>query len=149
MTGSGLNQLDTRPPSAPREAPTPSGELVASFARPGYGGKPAGEVRVTLDEYQGHRYLGLRLWEAGQGGAWFPTRKGLSVRLSEAEDMAGALLRGLEMAGGPGSPRGGRQLREERFSLRAPAGPRRSVTPAMAAPPPSPDFDEFAGGMGA
>jgi len=58
------------------------------------------ELRVTLDEYEGHPYVQLRAWERGAGG-WFPTRKGVTVRLRELEAVAEALREALEVAGVP------------------------------------------------
>ena len=145
---------------APRPAPEPKGELIASFDPPGYRGGPAGEVRVTLDEFNGHSFLSLRLWELGSDGAGWPTKKGLSVRISEAESVAVALMRGLELAGGPRDRRAVGQARHEPYRLedrekvthghhsQAQARP---APPQWPLPAPAPadtvystDFDEFA-----
>ncbi len=80
---------------AKAEAPEPSGELLASFPRKGPDGVRQ-ELRVILDEYQGHAYIAVRLWQAGQDGAFWPLKgRGISVRLSEAEAVAAALVKAL------------------------------------------------------
>src|SRR4051812_25241816 len=74
-------------------APEPSGELLASFPRRGRDGLEQ-ELRVVLDEYHGHRYIAVRVWQRDRRGAWWPCRgRGVSVRLSEAEGVATALER--------------------------------------------------------
>jgi hypothetical protein len=55
------------------------------------------ELRVTLDEFNGHPYLAVRVWQRDQGGSWWPTRKGVSVRLSEARDVADALSEAVDL----------------------------------------------------
>ena len=153
-------QRDHRPGPAPRPAPEPSGELVAAFARPGFRGGPDGELRVSVDEYQGHSFISLRLWERGTDGEWWPTKKGISVRLGEAEGVADALMRGLELAGGVRDRRVVGQARREPYRLenrekvthghhsQAQARPA-PLQRALPAPAPadtvwSDDFDEFA-----
>jgi hypothetical protein len=83
-----------QPPGASTaEAPRPSGELLTTFPRRGPNGAPQ-ELRVALDEYQGHPYISVRLWERDR-----PTRKGISVRISEAQGVADALVRALDLTG--------------------------------------------------
>ena len=47
------------------------------------------ELRVTLTEWEGQRYVSVRVWRQGRG-KWFPTR-GLSVRVSELHEAARVL----------------------------------------------------------
>lgn len=80
---------------ATAEAPQPSGETLATLPRKGPDGARQ-ELRVVLDEYQGHRYISVRLWQAGQDGAFWPLKgKGVSIRLGEAEGVAAALQQAL------------------------------------------------------
>jgi hypothetical protein len=80
-------------PRTPAAAPEPDGEILARFPRKNIGG-PAQELRVVLDHYEGHAYLAVRVWQEGDGGVWWPVKgKGVSIRLSECEGMAEALLR--------------------------------------------------------
>ena len=75
------------PAPAPPAPPQEQGERLATFPR-----GDGVELRVTLSEYQGRPYIGLRVWERGQDGAWWPVRgKGCSVRLTEAAELAEAL----------------------------------------------------------
>ncbi len=83
--------------AAPTGPPQPSGELIASFPRPSREGQDA-ELRLVLDSYEGHPYLSLRVWQRGGDGAFWPTRKGVSIRLSEAEGVAAALRKALGQA---------------------------------------------------
>ena len=78
--------------------PEPSGRLLLAIERPARGKDPAGEVRVSLDSWQGHDYLSIRLWTRGNDGFWPSKTKGITVRLSECEDMAAALLEGLRLS---------------------------------------------------
>jgi len=78
-------------------APEPSGEVLATFPRKGPGGRDQ-ELRVVLDEYQGHRYIAIRLWQRDGRGGWWPVKgKGVSIRLREAEGVAVALDRALAL----------------------------------------------------
>ena len=71
--------------------PVPTGKLLARFPRHGTGG--LAELRVVLDSFEGHEFIGLRVWQRDNDGSWWPMRgKGVSVRLSEAEGVAEALL---------------------------------------------------------
>src|SRR3982750_2266133 len=89
-----------RPGAEPLAPPEPTGRLLAAFPRRGEAGVEQ-ELRVVLDEYQGHRYLAIRLWQKDvRTGGWWPLRgKGVSIRLSEAQGVAEAMLEALEIAG--------------------------------------------------
>jgi hypothetical protein len=137
-----------------RAAPEPSGEIVTSLLREGYRDRPDVELRVTVDEFQGHRFLGLRLWEMGQGDAWYPTRKGLSIRLNEAATVAAAILEALDRAGGPPDASAGRTTATPRPRPSTPPArrqlashPDRDRAPweetAAALEPATPGFSEF------
>lgn len=88
---------------APTGPPPPTGTLIASFPRPSREGQDC-ELRLVLDEYQGHPYLSLRVWQRDHAGAFWPTRKGVSVRLSEAEGVAAALVQALGRVERRGTP---------------------------------------------
>ena len=80
--------------AAPTGPPAPTGTLLATFPRPSREGQDC-ELRLVLDEYQGHPYLSLRVWQKDQAGAFWPTRRGVSVRMGEAEGVAEALVQAL------------------------------------------------------
>jgi hypothetical protein len=107
------------PPTGP---PTPTGTPLASFPRKGPDGVEQ-ELRVVLDEFEGHPYLALRVWQRDAAGAWWPTKKGVSVRLTEAAGVAGALQRALDLAGKQAAP----DQRTERPTRETP--PRRHPRP--------------------
>ena len=48
--------------------------VVSSFKR-----NPTEEVRATLKEFRGRRYLDLRIYYQDDAGEWKPTRKGVSL----------------------------------------------------------------------
>jgi hypothetical protein len=78
-------------------APEPSGKLLAAFPRRGLDGEQ--ELRVVLDEYQQRPYVAIRLWtKDSRTGSWWPTKKGVSVRIAELEGVAEALVAALELA---------------------------------------------------
>jgi hypothetical protein len=88
-----------RSEAAPAPPPEPSGELIACFARKGVRGGPDQELRLVLDEFNGHACISVRLWEKNRAGDWWPVKgKGVSVRLSEAEGVSEALRAALDLA---------------------------------------------------
>jgi hypothetical protein len=74
------------------------------------------ELRVGLKEYQGNRYVSLRVWGLDPGSdSWFPVRgKGCSVRLGEAEAVAEALRKAITTAAELRAQDGGRPVGEPR-----------------------------------
>jgi hypothetical protein len=94
----------------PREAPRETGTRLATLSRPGRRGRPAEELRVTHDSYEGHDYLGARIWTQGSDGFWYPTQRGITVRRGEILDfikgmVAGARAMGVDLH--PAKPNGG------------------------------------------
>jgi hypothetical protein len=79
------------PPRQPTQPPE-TGSRLATLPR----GNGRAELRVNLVEFQGRPYLAVRLWRRDQSGAWWPARKGVSIRLSEARDVADALAKALD-----------------------------------------------------
>lgn len=139
----GASQTEAPRPSAPAE----TGRRLATMPRSTRGG-PEQELRVSLDEYQGHPYISIRLWQQdGRSGAWWPLKdKGISVRLREADDVAEAIKLAVRLADGPAPA-----VAPKRES----AGPRRPSTRGRTAydhstlpaqPAGGGEFDEFAGG---
>jgi hypothetical protein len=37
------------------------------------------QIRLNADEYNGHRFLDIRIYTKGEGGRYYPTRQGLAV----------------------------------------------------------------------
>src|SRR5205807_2606553 len=67
--------------------PQEQGKPLAKFSR------GAGvEFRVNDAEYQGNRFISLRVWERDQSGQWWPAKgKGCSIRIGECEELAEVL----------------------------------------------------------
>ncbi len=70
--------------------PDDDGETLVELAR-----GEREQLRLSRRTYNGRAYLDLRVYELGRGGDWLPTRKGCSVRFSEAGDISAALDRAL------------------------------------------------------
>jgi hypothetical protein len=49
------------------------------------------ELRVSVDEFRGHRLLNLRVWYESDDGTLRPGKQGLAVRLEMAGDLARAI----------------------------------------------------------
>lgn len=87
---------DDRPTATP---PAEQGRRLATFERKGRGDERS-ELRVSLDEYQGHPYISVRVWTYDvRVDGWWPSRKGVSVRLSEASGVADTLNEAVEKVG--------------------------------------------------
>jgi hypothetical protein len=118
-----------------------------------YGGTVS-ELRLTAEEYNGHPYLALRIWQPTEGGEWRPTRKGVSIRISECARLAEALDRAAisrptepppsEDGRRPATPSASAPPWFPAASVQAPE-PITSAPAETTAPDPVP-FDELAGG---
>jgi len=86
-------------PNPPRQSqpPVEQGRRLIALPR----GEGREELRVSLDEFKGRPYVSLRVWERDASGHWWPTKRGVSVRLSEARDVAEALLEALDLVEAP------------------------------------------------
>jgi hypothetical protein len=108
----------------------PDEEKVLTSVRRGKAPYPISELRVSLCTYEGRPYISLRVWEQKQDGSFGPTRKGVTVRMAECEQVSRALMQ----AGSQGAS-----------SSRAPA-PRATYEDDAYArtdhPPPAPPFED-------
>lgn len=77
--------------AAGREAPRETGQRLATFQRRGGFGKPDAELRVVLDTFEGKRFVSLRLWERGADTQFYPTPKGITIRVGELYEVIRAL----------------------------------------------------------
>lgn len=57
-----------------------------------------GELRVTWSEFKGSPYVGMRLWTRDAKGLLWPSREGVTVRLSELPRFLEALEAASQMA---------------------------------------------------
>lgn len=119
-------------------APEDRGERLATIPRSSRGAEE--ELRVSVAEYQGHKFLSLRVWQRDDRGAFWPVKgKGLSVRLSEAEAVAKALIKGRRIAVPPAQASAAAGAR--RSPARGPARGQQEFPPERAAG--GNTFDEF------
>lgn len=49
------------------------------------------EVRVSLDDFKGHRLVNIRVWFAGDDGEMRPGKQGLAIRLEQLPQLRDAL----------------------------------------------------------
>ena len=94
------------PSADDRVAPEDHGERLATIPRSSREG-PETELRVSLSEYQSHKFLSLRVWiRNAQTGHFYPDpKRGVSVRLREGQEVSDAILRGLALAEDGGTTR--------------------------------------------
>jgi hypothetical protein len=56
-------------------------------------------MRVNFSEYNGHHFVGIRVWHTGTDGVARPDRmRGLTVKLRELAEFSQAIQTALEMA---------------------------------------------------
>lgn len=63
-------------------------KVVSSFKR-----NPTEEVRATLKEFRGKRYLDLRIYYQDDSGEWKPTRKGVSLSTEFMKELKEAVVK--------------------------------------------------------
>jgi hypothetical protein len=113
--------------------PTESGRRLLTLPR----SRGAEELRLTLDVFEGHEFLALRLWNRNAHGEWWPTPKGCSIRLHEAGQLARVLA---EVAGSQPHPDQAARQPSPRPAAGSGSPPRRDPPEATTGPA---DFDEF------
>ena len=69
------------------QPPAENGPRLATFPRGGNA-----EMRVNLSTFEGKSFISLRVWQRNSDGAWWPTKKGTSVRIGEAAELAEVLM---------------------------------------------------------
>jgi len=62
-------------------------KVVSTFKR-----NPTEEVRATLKEFRGRRYLDLRIYYQDDAGEWKPTRKGVSLSTDFMPELKEAVI---------------------------------------------------------
>jgi hypothetical protein len=81
-----------------REPPAERGHKLATFDRSKREG-PATQLRVSLDEFEGHQYIRVQAWQKNRSGQWWPVKGGgFTIRLREADDWLAAIKRGVSLA---------------------------------------------------
>jgi Transcriptional Coactivator p15 (PC4) len=90
------------------------------------------ELRLSLDAYEGHPFLNVRIWTRdADGRGWWPSKRGVTFKLRELADVAEALAEALDLLAdyqaprppspGPGLGRGPRRDRPASPALPPPA----------------------------
>ena len=96
------------------------------------------EFRISIDEFEGHPFVSMRIWAPVMGGPMGPVRgKTMSVRVRELDDVIEALSEARSILEGDGARRE-QQQQQPRRGQRPDSGP--AHPPARQ---PSTDFDEF------
>ena len=54
---------------------------------------PKSEIRVSLDEHAGRRFVNIRAWYIGKGKVWMPTRRGMTLAPERVPELVAALHR--------------------------------------------------------
>jgi len=74
--------------------PVENGKRLATFQR-----GMSEEMRVNWSEYNGHHFVGLRVWHCGMDGIWRPDRvRGCTIKLRELADFSAAIQAAVDMA---------------------------------------------------
>lgn len=73
-----MSALDVVP-----EAPRSAGMRLVTLVRPARQDRAGEELRLVLDEHEGHKFVSLRVWFRGSDGQMYPTRKGATIRRGE------------------------------------------------------------------
>lgn len=61
-------------------------------------------VRVTIEEYRGHKFIDCRVYYRDEAGEWQPTRKGIALNADTLNDVIAALQKGSDALGSTLSP---------------------------------------------
>ena len=92
--------LTARGKSKDERPPPDHGEVLFKAER-GRPGQQPEVFEVSVKEYQGRRYVDLRMWWKGLSGDWLPGKKGISIRATEIEGVIRALNKAAEILAAP------------------------------------------------
>jgi hypothetical protein len=87
-------------------SPNDDGELLLALDRAKPGEAPTEQLRISIREFKGHRFVEARLFWMTPEGTWAPSKKGLSIRSRELSDVLGALEEAQVKINGRGAHRG-------------------------------------------
>ena len=80
------------------EPPKEQGEKLASFPRTNRDGAEE-ELRLVLDQFNGNDFISLRVWTQDRtSGAWWPSKRGCSIRLGEIDGIRDGLAQAQRLA---------------------------------------------------
>lgn len=70
-----------------KAAPTDEGEKLATIDR-----GPGKQLRIRAKVFNEHPYIDIRVWDRrDENSAWWPTKKGVSIKPRELADVIAAL----------------------------------------------------------
>lgn len=75
-------------PTAPKPQQSDAGERISTIER-----KEGEQLRLERRSYNGYPFLDLRVWFQGDDGEWRPTKKGLSIKPRELDEVIAALTK--------------------------------------------------------
>jgi hypothetical protein len=94
-------------PTPARTAPNPQAPVDHAQVLVAIPRGDAEELRVSLDEYEEHPFVSIRVWAQGRDGQWWPVRgKGVTVRVRELGQVINALGRAAKETGQAPRPTG-------------------------------------------
>src|SRR3954447_1093621 len=111
------------------EPPKENGQRVATLERSEFE-----QVRISWSEFEGKKFVSVRMWVKDRDGQWWPDKRGIALRVRELPALADAVVELLDLAAA--------------LSRERPAPPMPGGRPAPATLPPAAErsaesFDEF------
>ncbi|WP_176043619.1 transcriptional coactivator p15/PC4 family protein [Burkholderia vietnamiensis] len=67
-----MTRTDTQPAGG---EPEQLGTLIAELQK-----NSRERLRITVDQYRGHEYVGIRIWFVGEDGQYRPSRSGVTLK---------------------------------------------------------------------
>jgi len=122
------------PPRQSATPPTENGRRIGTIER-----SASEEIRVNWSEFEGKPFLSIRMWTQSDDGSWWPSKKGIAIRVGELPGLAAAIAEALDIAEADV-----RQWREQQARRPAAPMPGRRIDPATLPLPSQEVFDEFA-----
>ncbi len=120
----------------PRQSATPpaeNGRRIGTIER-----SASEEIRVNWSEFEGKPFLSIRMWTQSDDGSWWPSKKGIAIRVRELPGLAAAIAEALDIAEADV-----RQWRASQANRPAPPMPGRRIDPATLPAPSQEVFNEF------
>ncbi|MDR6419893.1 hypothetical protein J2801_002144 [Paraburkholderia phenoliruptrix] len=81
------------------EEPEQIGTMIAEIQK-----NSRERLRITVGQYKGHEFVGIRVWFVGTDGQYWPSRSGVTLRPT----LLPQLMQGLQLAARAADPQGAR-----------------------------------------
>src|SRR4051794_26618807 len=75
------------------DPPAENGERVATLERSEFE-----QIRVNWCEYEGKKFVSIRMWVKNADGQWWPDKRGIALRVRELPALADAVVELLDLA---------------------------------------------------